>query len=283
MTLAEIRKIAIISMFSDDWLMEKLVLKGGNALSLVYGISARTSLDLDFSIDGDFPEVREAHDRIEAALVRRFAAAGFTVFDFKFEQKPKLRGPDEAPRWGGYVAKFKIVETARFADLRTKIDELRKYAELTGPHQERVFSIEFSKYEYCEGKREQELGDFTIYVYSQPMIAAEKLRAICQQMEEYRPRSYKTARARDFFDIYTIDNTDKIDWTSSEIHQLVSNMFAAKDVPLRLLGNVSAYREFHQRDWAAVRDSVAGAINEFDFYFNYVCTIIERLKTLWNK
>jgi predicted nucleotidyltransferase component of viral defense system len=30
--------------------MDQLVLKGGNALDLIYGISTRASMDLDFSV-----------------------------------------------------------------------------------------------------------------------------------------------------------------------------------------------------------------------------------------
>ena len=52
--LREIRRLAIIGMFSDDDLMETLVLKGGNALDIVYEVAQRASLDLDFSIEGSF-------------------------------------------------------------------------------------------------------------------------------------------------------------------------------------------------------------------------------------
>ena len=45
--LDRIKRLAIVAMFSDDGLMEKLVLKGGNLLDLVYGISTRASLDVD--------------------------------------------------------------------------------------------------------------------------------------------------------------------------------------------------------------------------------------------
>ena len=36
MDLAQIRRLAIIAMFSDDELLSQLTLKGGNALNLVY-------------------------------------------------------------------------------------------------------------------------------------------------------------------------------------------------------------------------------------------------------
>src|SRR5579863_2753636 len=42
---ARVRKIAITALFADDTLVNRIVLKGGSALSLVYGIGRRTSLD----------------------------------------------------------------------------------------------------------------------------------------------------------------------------------------------------------------------------------------------
>lgn len=46
--LEKIKKLAIISIVSDDELMEKLVLKGGNAIDLIYQVSGRASIDLIF-------------------------------------------------------------------------------------------------------------------------------------------------------------------------------------------------------------------------------------------
>ncbi len=51
----EIRRLTITALFSDDELYEQIVLKGGNAISLVYGYSSRGSLDLDFSISRTSP------------------------------------------------------------------------------------------------------------------------------------------------------------------------------------------------------------------------------------
>jgi predicted nucleotidyltransferase component of viral defense system len=90
MNFAEVRKLTIVALFSDDKLYEQIVLKGGNALNLVYGLSPRTSLDLDFSIDRDFADLEDTRRRIFRALEDRFAAAGFVVFDQSFEPKPQV-------------------------------------------------------------------------------------------------------------------------------------------------------------------------------------------------
>lgn len=85
---SQIRRTAITALFSDDVLTENLVLKGGNALNLVYGITSRTSIDLDFSMSEDFEDSSDARDRVFSALRDRFDAVGYVVFDEKFEAKP---------------------------------------------------------------------------------------------------------------------------------------------------------------------------------------------------
>ncbi|MGA9958858.1 MAG: nucleotidyl transferase AbiEii/AbiGii toxin family protein [Acidobacteriaceae bacterium] len=86
----EVRRIAITAIFSDDVLFDRVVLKGGNALSLALGLSDRTSLDLDFSIENDFEDLADIRRRVLGALENRFLTAGFVVFDFKFESKPSI-------------------------------------------------------------------------------------------------------------------------------------------------------------------------------------------------
>src|ERR1035441_3696678 len=81
MDFAEVRRLAIVALFSDDRLFEQIVLKGGNALSLVYGLSSRTSLDLDFSIEKDFVDLDDTRKRIFRAVKQHFSSAGFVVFD----------------------------------------------------------------------------------------------------------------------------------------------------------------------------------------------------------
>jgi hypothetical protein len=59
MDFVEIRRTAIVALFSDDTLFELLVLKKCDALALVYGLGSRASLDVDMSIDGDFKETTQ--------------------------------------------------------------------------------------------------------------------------------------------------------------------------------------------------------------------------------
>ena len=281
MDFAEVRRLTIVALFSDDQLFEQIVLKGGNALSLVYGLSPRTSLDLDFSIEEDFADLDDTRRRIFRAIKERFSSAGFVVFDAAFQPKPKVLSPSQQPWWGGYELKFKLIEAGKYRALGGNMETLRRNALVVGPEQQRKFSVDISKYEYCIGKVERELDSYTIYVYSPAMIVVEKLRAICQQMPEYSLRSQPAPRARDFYDIWRVMTTTSLNLASPEIFELAGHIFAAKRVPLALLAQVSDQRELHRPDWPAVVASVAGTLNDFDFYFDFVVEQIAALKALW--
>lgn len=113
------------------------------------------------------------------------------------------------------------------------------------------------------------------------MIALEKLRAICQQMEDYAPTGRtKHPRARDFFDIFKIVSNTRFRFDCPESRDLVKIIFAAKEVPLSLLAKVGDQRNFHRDDWPSVRATVAEQLEEFDYYFDFVLKQIEPLHSL---
>jgi len=272
--------LVILAMFSDDFLLNHLVLKGGNALSLIYGLGSRASLDLDFSIEGDFPDIAQTEKKILRVLKDKCASAGYIVFDETFGPRPRISRPGQE-RWGGYQIEFKIIEAMKFERVKGDVDRVRRNAEVVGPRQMRIFRVEISKYEFCVGKVEQELDDYTIYVYTPAMIAAEKIRAICQQMADYQLRTDKAPRARDFYDIHAVLTEGNVDLGTKENLELIRNMFAAKDVPLRLIPQIRKYREFHRQDWPSVEGAVSGELRDFDFYFDFVTHQLERLESLW--
>ncbi|MHC4085828.1 MAG: nucleotidyl transferase AbiEii/AbiGii toxin family protein [Planctomycetota bacterium] len=282
--LERIKKLSIIAMFSDDDLMDILVLKGGNAIDIVYGIASRSSLDLDFSIATEFNRIEMGlmESRFKKALNRVFDEAGYKVFDIKFEERPEDSGPDVPPFWGGYRLEFKLIDKIKYAELENDVQRLRLSAVDVGPGARKTYRIEISKWEFCDGKHVAELDDYTVYVYTPTMIVFEKFRAICQQMPEYSKflgKSYETARARDFFDIHTVVEHFNINLTTSENLNLLRVIFKAKEVPVNLVGKIKEFREYHRQDFIAVEDTVKPniRIKDFDYYFDYVINKCNKL------
>lgn len=286
--LEKIKRLTVISMFSDDELEEDLVLKGGNAMDLVHRLSSRASMDLDFSMKHDFPGgVDEFRGRVDRALKKTFKPEGYEIFDVKMQEKPDAISDDMRDFWGGYGVEFKIISSAIFEENKTDINKLRQKAISIG--QGKKFLIDISRFEYTDGKEEADFDGYRIYVYTAEMIVCEKLRAICQQLPEYGEiirRSYKgTARARDFLDISVLVDARQIDLTSESNKDLIFEMFKAKKVPLEFLGKMKEQRDFHKADFASVIATVKPGqeMQEFDFYFDKVLDLVEQLKPLWDK
>jgi len=68
--------------------------------------------------------------------------------------------------------------------------------------------------------------------------------------------------------------------TADANRELLKGMFDAKRVPLRLLTRIRDHREFHRPDFASVKDTVKPNVRlrDFDFYFDYVVTLVESLQ-----
>ena len=148
------------------------------------------------------------------------------------------------------------------------------------PEPKKTFWLEISKHEHCSSKQLATVDDFDIYVYSPTMIAAEKIRAICQQLPGYVLRAHPAPRARDFYDIHAIVEQEQI--RLSEHSELVKAMFEAKQVPLALVGEIEGARSFHEAAWPIVQQTVSKPLADFDFYFDFVLGIARSLKSLWN-
>lgn len=280
-----IKRLAVIAIFSQDYLMEKLVLKGGNALDLIYNqiykTTLRSSLDLDFSMEQDFKkeELKIIEDKIKINIENTFKEHNYEVFDFEFTERPQKRRFDSPDFWGGYCIEFKVIEKEKFKQFVYDLASLRRNAITIDDAQRRKVKIDISKFEYCSFKKEMDVDGYTIYIYTIEAILFEKIRAICQQMPEYTEEigKTKTPRARDFFDIYTINEKFKVDFDQKDNKKLIGCIFEAKKVPLILIKNISRHRDFHKQDFASVRDTVTGEIKDFDFYFDYVIKIGEKI------
>jgi hypothetical protein len=282
--LEKIRRTVIQAMVSDDELMDRLILKGGNALDLVYGIAARSSMDIDYSMADSFDdnELTGLETRIGRLLKEVFIAMDLVAHDIRLTERPQKLKPDLAGFWGGYLIEFKLLDRARFAGLQGDIDAARRNSLVVGAGNSCTFRIEISRHEHCPLVEERDFDGFRIHVYSPALIAIEKLRAICQQMIEYKravPTATSKPRAKDFFDIYTIAIRTGIDLTSEQNRQIIKEVFAAKKVPLGLLARLEESRDFHRLDYPTLADTLKPGeeLKDFDFYFDFVKRICDGL------
>jgi predicted nucleotidyltransferase component of viral defense system len=270
------KREVILALFADNTLMQQLVLKGGNLLDVVYGISTRPSRDIDFSICGEIEDLRGFTDTIQRALVKWFEAKGYVVFDVHLREEPPHLSDDFRDFWGGYKVDFKIIDAETHEKLAGNLTELRKYAMTVVDAQGKKFPIEISKYEYIDEKVREIVDDLTVYAYSAQMLVAEKLRAICQQMPPYVTvlRKHAAPRGRDFLDIHTVAEYFRLDFGSSAFRVTLEKVFQAKRVDLTLLAQIAhaATREFHRPDFVSVAATVRPGVNlqDFDFYYDYV-------------
>jgi len=286
LSLNQIRKLVIISVFTDDYLLDKLVLKGGNALYLIYNIDERSSIDIDLSIESDFKkgELGLVKKILKKNLEETFIRKDLIVFDFEFSSRPSRPSNRKKEFWGGYRVYFKIIEKDTYNAYGGNLDSIRKESIVVGPNNIRKFKIEISKYEICRPKNELELDGFTIYVYTPIMIIYEKIRAICQQLEEYSNyvKTRRTPRARDFYDIYTI--IKRLPEIENELYatnnlDILKRMFEIKRVPINFLKIINLDREYHRDDFYSVKDTIfkKDETKDFDYYFDYVENICNKI------
>lgn len=282
--LREVRSLTIIALFSDDDLMESLVLKGGNALEIGYGLNSRASIDVDVSMVQEFEvigleNVSEVEERLDKVLNKAFEPKGFKVFDVKVKVKPKKVNEGTEDFWGGYEANFKIIETDKYNHFEGNATALGAKAIATNDGKKNV-KIDFGRFEYCGSTINRELEGFDIQIYTPELIVFEKVRAICQQMPEYlesinKDPAFGRPRPRDFYDIHTILTSEKIpelDLKSKESLNHFQKCFEAKRVPLELIEKIKNTREFHKQEEIKLRDSILNKADYqgFDYYFDFV-------------
>lgn len=287
LSLEEIKRLVVKAVYSDDQLIDHLVLKGGNALDLVYKIGARASVDVDFSMADDFPgQAQGLCERLDRTLQATFQPHGLVPFDLKVDHKPPREvSEDLKDFWGGYLATFKLITSDSFERHRGDVEASRREAVRLG--RSTNLEIEISKHEFVRPRVERDFDDVSVFVYSPEMIVAEKLRALCQQMKEYgevvhRGHERKGGRARDLVDIYTVVDKLKVTTARAEFKQLVADVFEAKRVPLSLLRLLPNYIEVHRTDFPSVKETLYPNfhLQSFDVYWGFVMNIVQELEPL---
>lgn len=165
--IEKVKRHTIIAMFSDDYLMETLVLKGGNAMDVVYKVAERASIDIDFSMGLEFTkdQLPTMEARIRAVLSDTFREIGYVVFDTKFVERPRDLPKHLETCWGGYRINFKVIEADLYDKNPDNLEFLRRNARIVGEDRKKVFQIDISKFEYCEEKAERESTDLrSLYI-----------------------------------------------------------------------------------------------------------------------
>lgn len=283
----KIRKLVIIGIFSDDLILNDFSLKGGNALSIAYDINNRASMDIDISMKGDLKDINITKIQLEKLLENNIRnvliTENFDLIDFKLIDSPKKT---DKPNWGGYRVSFKVIDLSISNMFGGDIEKIRKTSIALGKGNKKDMTIDISKYEYIDQSIIIEINDTLVSSYSLLMIVAEKLRAICQQMPEYKEiMSIKTSpRPRDFYDIFTIFNYKKELFDEillKENKDIIKKMFKIKNVPLNLIDKIklTETKEFHERAFGSVEQSIGkDAHNKgFSFYYDFVCELIEKI------
>jgi predicted nucleotidyltransferase component of viral defense system len=278
MDLDRIKKTTVKALMHDEKLMYGLVLKGGNALQLVYEITDRASMDIDFSMQGDFSttEIQRLSSTFEVLLNEQFQYENHRVFDVKFFEKPKQ---GKIKEWKGYTLQFKITHNDRY--FIDNIDKTRREA-VKVLDQSTIFSVDISSFEYISSATKVELDGTVLMVYTPEMIILEKLRALCQSIPEYKEivsSANVKGRARDFYDIWNICQYYEIDFTSNENKKLLKEIFSAKRVPVDFLNLIPNYKDLQKENWNSVEDTLSSDNNGFDFYYDFVIDAIQKIKS----
>lgn len=286
--IIEMKKLIIKALFADDELMEMFVLKGGSALDLVYKINDRTSIDIDISMEEDFRDFDKNSEIIESKIISAFEKifdlSEYVAFDFKLTKRPFKMSEDKESYWGGYRLEFKIIEKEKY--IKDDIELTRKTALILGKNEKKTFKIDFSRFELCAGKQEASFEDFYIYVYSPLMIVNEKIRALCQQAEEYCEiinSHQRTPRARDFFDIHAVFKSAMVNddiFYSDENKDVIKQIFSLKKVPLNLISQIKDAYDYHVQDYPTLEATVS-SLEPFDYYFKFVVDKVKGLESLW--
>lgn len=284
-----IKRRAIVAIAGDDFLVRRLIFKGGNALVYIHGIPGRASYDLDFSIEGEFEDIEELRVAMNRALRASFEEDKLIPIDIKVESKPKIVSEDLREFWGGYSVAFKLVWSEDYRRYSGNPDTLTRNAIAIGPQGSPAwFQIDISKHEYCGGRQEVLFDGYKLLVYSPMAIVCEKLRAICQQMPEYnqivKRNHVRRGRAADFLDICRILDRFPIDIRSPNFSDLLTNIFAIKHVPLHFLGLIAGTYEVQTEDFQRLQATVADGLSaeQFANYFQRVVETCSVLEPLWN-
>ena len=264
MTILEVIRECVVALFKDELLEKTLVLKGGTALHLIEHLDSRLSTDVDFSACEKIASPETYFNHVELALSKHFGGLGFEVFDCTINQKPKERNATHPQFWAGWSFHFKLSDKGK---TYKSIEDKRRSALVPEGGASSKIQIEISEHEYCDNIQRVVIGGSVVASYSGVLLVAEKIRAICQQHEDY-PYGKTKNRARDYYDVYQLVRKYRSPEFYSEITKELPKVFAAKQVDMGLMMRIfdSAFLKIQASHFPSVEMTVSGKTESFEFY-----------------
>jgi predicted nucleotidyltransferase component of viral defense system len=187
--------LVLVSMSSSPGSISRIALKGGNALRFVHG-NGRSTLDLDFSAESDFPD--------NPGEIKRVLDAALKTAEPRYRIKARCQSIHRKPPGFDKTRPTYVIKVCyQFAGDRyfQNFEERKSFSEIV----EVEISLNDVVCETCE--RELHPSAKPVRVCTLDDIIAEKLRALLQQI----PR--KRSRPQDVFDIASMvrSHSDAID------------------------------------------------------------------------
>jgi predicted nucleotidyltransferase component of viral defense system len=179
-----VQYVVLASIASSEGPVTRLVLKGGNALRFVHG-NSRSTLDLDFTAEGDFPD--------DGDTIRGHLDGALRGAEHPFQVKARCQSVTRNPKRPGATRPTYQVKVC----FQLPGDRYYQNFEERKGHFAEVIELEISLNEIVCESVNRELSPRTrpVRVCSLEDILAEKLRALLQQL----PR--KRNRPQDVYDI----------------------------------------------------------------------------------
>lgn len=172
----------LVEKISESEFKDNFVIKGGFLLGSIFGVENRTTMDLDTTMR----KVKVTENSLEQTIIEILSGATEEGIEFSFQNLKEIRDADFYP---GYRVNVQAKLGTMTVDLKLDVT--------TGD----VIHPKAIKYEH---KLLFEDKSVEIFAYPMEQILAEKLHAAIYLEET-------NTRARDFYDIYMLNATEKID------------------------------------------------------------------------
>lgn len=254
-----IQFVVLASIASSEQLVKRLALKGGNALHFVHG-NTRSTLDLDFTAEGDFPDNEDAiRTLLDTAL--RGAERQFQVKARCQRLKRNPRNPEAT--LPTYLVKvcFQLPSDRYYQNF----DERQNFAE--------VVELEISLNDALCETIQKRLSATTqpVRVCSLEDIIAEKLRAILQQIIRHRNRP------QDVYDIASRVREFGASIDTGKITIFLIQKSVIRDISPRKSSYNNEVRELARHNYEAEIKVPSALFISFDEAWEEVLQLVNRL------